>query len=116
MIKTVNVGEKEVQFNTNFAWTFIYKSQFGEDPSKVLIPAIQESSKVGESDAGFAIMEELGFVGASRIFWAMARLADKKVPEFEKWVNSFGDDFNFMDIFSEMIGEVVSSCMSTKNH
>lgn len=115
MVKTINIGDKEVELNTAFAWTFIYKSQFGCDPTKVLIPAIQSAQNKGEEEAGFALLEGLGFVDTCKILWSMARLANKKIPELDKWIMSFGDDFNFMDVFADIIGDVINSCVASKN-
>lgn len=41
MIKTLRFGEKDVQFSTSFAWALRYKAQFGNDPVKILIPALK---------------------------------------------------------------------------
>lgn len=116
MIKTLTFGDKQVQFSTSFAWTFIYKSQFGKDAAKVLLPIIKKiySEDVSEEDQAIYFWEELGFTGIAEIAWAMARLADKTIPEPGAWVLSFGDDFAAADLTTELLPEAVISCFSTK--
>ena len=116
MIKTIELGGQNVAFNTSFAWTFIYKSQFGEDPTRVLIPAIQKANTGSETtqDSGLQLLEELGFMGTCRIAWSMAKLANKETSEFFEWINGFGDEFYFMDIFEEIISEAITSCFASK--
>ena len=114
MIKTVKMGEKDVQFNTSFAWTFIYKNQFGKDPAQILLPAIKRLQGKKNEDAGFGLIEELGFSGIAEVCWAMARLADKRTPDPEAWVASFGEDFTVMDLVIDVIPEAINSCFTTK--
>lgn len=117
MIKTIELGGQNVEFNTSFAWAFIYKSQFGEDPTQILIPAIQKANTGAETtqDSGLQLLKELGFMGTCRIAWSMAKLANKEIPEVFEWINGFGDEFYFMDVFEEIISEAVTSCFSSKN-
>lgn len=114
MIKTIQMGDKEVQFSTSFAWAFIYKSQFGKDPSHLLLPAIKDSEGQSADSAGYTLIEKLGFSGIAEICWAMARLADKNTSDPESWVNSFGDDFAVMDLVEDIIPEAINSCFASK--
>lgn len=124
MIKTIEFGEQQVQFNTSFAWTFVYKSQFGVDAAKVLMPVIkdvyatngkeQSDEEEKAMDLGGALLEQLGFSGITGIAWSMARLCDKTIPEPLLWVTSYGDDFPVMDLVSELIPEAITSCFATK--
>lgn len=114
MIKSIQMGEKEVQFSTCFAWVFIYKSQFGKDPAQILLPAVKDLQGADEATAGYTLMEKLGFSGVTEISWAMARLADKKTPEPEAWIASFGDDFALMDLVTDVLPEAIESCFTTK--
>lgn len=114
MIKTVQMGEKELQFSTSFAWVFIYKSQFGKDPAQILLPAVRDLQGADEESAGYTLMEKLGFSGVTEISWAMARLADKKTPDPEAWIASLGDDFDMMELVTEVLPEAIESCFTTK--
>ena len=115
MIKTLTFGEKEVQFSTSFAWCFVYKSQFGQDPARVFMPAIKRVTERGDENAESAIYEDIGLVGVAQIAWSMAKLCDKQVPDPITWVASFGDDFPALDIVTELIPEAIQSCFSSKN-
>lgn len=113
MIKTIHMGNKEVKFDTCFAWCFIYKSQFGKDPAQVLIPAIKDQTENAQENS-YALIEKLGFTGITEIAWSMAKLANKKIAEPEEWVVKMGEDFEFIEILSELIPEAIESCFTTK--
>lgn len=115
MVKTLSFGEKEVQFSTSFAWTFIFKSQFGMDPAKILIPSIQRSFSNEDPEAqAYMLFELLGFVSIAQIAWSMAKLCDRSLPEPEKWIEEAGDNFPALDIVTDLLPEVIESCFSTK--
>lgn len=124
MIKTLQFGDKNIQFSTSFAWAFIYKSQFGKDAAKVLLPVIEKVLLVGgnnelesedqETAQAIMLFEELGFTGIVEISWSMARLCDKTIPEPIQWVESFGDDFEPLTLVTEIITEAMTSCFASK--
>lgn len=124
MIKTLDFGDKKVNFNTAFAWTFAYKAQFHQDPAKVLIPVVKKINDINDEeseddtkeaeDLGMMLYEDLGFTGLAEIAWSMAKIADKDIPEPVTWVASYGDDFPMSDIVSDLIPEAVLSCFSSK--
>ena len=125
MIKTLQFGEKEVTFSTAFAWAFIYKSQFGEDPVKTLLPTVKsilsdpaidsiENESEKEEAQVYALLESLGFTGVAQIAWAMAKLADSSIPAPLPWIESFGDDFPIMDMITDLVIDAITSCFSTK--
>lgn len=125
MFKTMDFGGKKVSFSTSFAWCFIYKAQFRDDPIKTLLPAVKsalgdpaieqiEDEEAREQAQAFVLLEELGVIGVAQIAWAMAKLADKGIPEPMAWVDSFGDDFPVMDILVEVITDAIESCFATK--
>ena len=126
MLKTMQIGDKEVTFSTAFAWTFIYKSQFGKDPVKSLVPMLKSTFNDPEIEAienedeksqaqVLAMLEELGFTGVIQIAWAMAKLVDNNISDPLTWLISFGDDFPVMDVMTELVTEAVTSCFATKN-
>ena len=124
MIKTLQFGEKQVSFSTNFAWCIEYKSQFHRDPAQVLIPATKvingvyakqtEGGQKTEDDFGYQLYEALGVVEIANIDWSMARLVDKSIPGPEEWVESFGDDFGTEELLVELMPEAINSCFTTK--
>ncbi|MBQ7676797.1 MAG: hypothetical protein IJT32_01050 [Lachnospiraceae bacterium] len=125
MVKTMQIGDREVTFSTAFAWAFIYKSQFGEDPVKTLMPTVKgvfsnpaiesiEDEEEKEREQVFALMDALGITGIAQIAWSMAKLADNTIPAPLPWIESFGDDFPVMDMVEELITEAIVSCFATK--
>ena len=114
MVKTIQIGDQEVTFSTSFAWVFVYRNQFGKDPAQVLLPAISEAQGLDGDAAALAMMSTLGFTGTVEICWSMVRLIDKTIPEPDRWVESFGDDFSLIELFSEAIPDVIESCFATK--
>ena len=124
MVKTLQFGDRDVTFSTAFAWTFVYKSQFGDDPMAILVPVIKKvfsdpeieklPEDAREEAQTFALLEILGITGVAQIAWAMAKLSDSSTPAPLAWVASFGDDFPVMDLVEELITEAISSCFATK--
>ena len=131
MIKTLTFGDKQVSFSTNFAWCFIYRSQFHRDPAQVVLPVARKAAEMqdeygakghrtkaqkAEDDAEYAylIYELLGFTEIASIAWSMARLVDNALPDPITWIGCLGDDFNAMDILLELIPEAIDSCFATK--
>ena len=125
MVKTLQFGEKEVTFSTSFAWAFVYKSQFGDDPIKTLLPTVKgvfsnkeieaiEDEDEKEQAQVFALMEALGLTGIAQIAWAMAKLADSSIQPPLPWIESFGDDFPVMDLLTELVTDAITSCFATK--
>lgn len=125
MIKTLQFGEKDVVFSTSFAWAFVYKSQFGEDPIKTLLPTVRgvfnnpeieaiEDEELKEQEQVFALMDALGITGVAQIAWAMAKLADNSIQPPLPWIASFGDDFPVMDLLTELVTEAITSCFASK--
>lgn len=123
MVKTLKFGEKEVRFSTSFAWAFVFKNQFHQDPAKLLIPTIvkmdtqtsEDGEQVSDEQQAMVLYEELGFTGIVQIAWSMAKLCDRNIPEPIEWVLSFGEDFGALDLVLELMPEAIESCFSTKN-
>lgn len=117
MIKTIKFGEKEVKFSTAFMWAFKYKAQFKRDPANAILPVFKEQTEEStDEDMGMALLECLGFIGLVQIAWSMAALCDKDIPEPEAWVESLGDDFEVMELLSEIIPEAIDSLFATKKY
>lgn len=116
MLKTLIIGDKQASFNSNFAWCFIYKQQFHRDPLTVILPAFMRANgeNLAEEEYAFAILEAMGATEVADIAWSMARLADGDIPDPMTWVESFGDDFNLIDLLTEVIPMAIQSCVSTK--
>ena len=109
MIFTVKIDNKEVELSNAFAWMFKYKSQFKEDPAEVLVPAF---AKTSEDPSGMSAIAAIGFTRLSQIAWAMAKTANKAVPDPVTWVNSF-ETFNVLDFAGDLIEKAVSGMTVT---
>lgn len=118
MLKTLQFGDKSVTFSTSFAWTLIYKSQFGRDALPILIPIIRETAntkkKPDESELAMTFLERLGFSGVVEIAWSSARLVDSSIPDPLTWVASFGNDFEPLDVISDLFPDLILSCFASK--
>lgn len=118
MLKTLQFGDKEVTFSTSFAWTLIYKSQFGRDALPILIPIIREANnaknKADETELAMTFLEKLGFSGVVEIAWSSARLVDSSIPDPLTWVASFGDNFEPLDVISDLFPDLILSCFASK--
>lgn len=116
MLKTLQFGDKSVTFSTSFAWTLIYKSQFGRDALPIFIPIIRETAntKKKKSELAMTFLERLGFSGVVEIAWSAARLVDSNIPDHLTWVASFGDDFEPLDVISDLFPDLILSCFASK--
>lgn len=118
MLKTLQFGDKDVTFSTSFAWTLIYKSQFGRDALPILIPIIREANnaknKANETELAMTFLEKLGFSGVVEIAWSSARLVDPSIPDPLTWVASFGDNFEPLDVISDLFPDLILSCFASK--
>lgn len=118
MLKTLQLGDKDVTFSTSFAWTLIYKSQFGRDALPILIPIIREANsakkKADETELAMTFLEKLGFSGVVEIAWSSARLVDPSIPDPLTWVASFGDNFEPLDVISDLFPDLILSCFASK--
>jgi len=118
MLKTLQFGDKDVTFSTSFAWTLIYKSQFGRDALPILIPIIREANnaknKADETELAMTFLEKLGFSGVVEIAWSSARLVDSSIPDPLTWVASFGDNFEPLDVISDLFPDLILSCFASK--
>ena len=139
MIKTINIGDKEVRLDNNIGWAMEYKDQFGTDIIPALMPIAAGMmdvvsdliGKVGESDEvdAMEIMAQLdgdklinavihlsGFelVDFLNIVWALAKNADDKIPEPRRWIRQF-DEFPLDVLVPEVASLIASGVMSSKN-
>lgn len=103
MIIKLDFDGKEVSFCTSFAWSLRYEAQFHRDAMKDLAPAMS-----GDIYA-------LSMTTIVRVAWAAASLCDSNIePDVEKWVMSFGDDFNYETIVTEVIAPVLEASIASK--
>ena len=139
MIKTIKLGDNEVQLNNNIGWALEYRDQFNTDILPTLMPMI-----AGLFDAMIGLLDSTGkkdaftvddFVEAAKsdeftsaliklssfeirdlinITWAMAKCADDSIPEPKLWVKQF-DEFP-LDVIGPAVFELgIGGVVSRKN-
>ena len=104
MIKTINIGEKEVKLSNNIGWAMEYRGQFGHDIIPDLLPVISavialvkeagtkpDFKKVDTEVIQDALINLAGlqFVDFINLIWALAKTADESIEEPRKWVKQF---------------------------
>ena len=139
MIRTINLGDKEVQLNNNIGWVLEYRDQFNTDILPTLMPMIAglfdvvigltestgktkdfelddlvEAVKSDEFTSALIKISSFEFADLINIIWAMAKCADESIPEPKKWVKQF-DEFP-LDVITPVVFELgVGGVISRKN-
>ena len=111
MVKKLQYGDTELRVNTNMIWMRKYKSQFGEDPVKLIASAMVSSSNDSDEIEGSKLMESLGFIGMQNIAWAVCSNGEDP----DEWIEKIGDDVSVIDILSDVVVLVLESSASSKN-
>ena len=139
MIRTLDIGNKEVRLSNNIGWTMIYRDQFGHDIVSALTPMlaagldivagflgdVDTSKPVTATDImknidGNALLDAMAhlsgveFVDLINITWAMAKAVDDDLPEPRRWVREF-DEFPVDVIAPEVAKLAFKGMVSTKN-
>ncbi len=112
MIKVIKIDDKDVRFQANAAFIFVYRKHFGEDPIVAL-------HKLDKTTKGFVNqeIEDWDTTIFYKIIWTLAKLADRNLLELEDWLYTF-ESFPVMDIFeqvADLITELVRTNISSKN-
>lgn len=133
MIKTINIGGKDVDFKLTLSAFFVFKNQFGYDGLQKLLPVIgevvegldglhlfdKEKKKIKSDDEilniiGQVLQNVYSFesVEIMNMIWVFAKNADNEIPLPEKWFNEF-DDFPIYDVLKEL-GPALYETLITK--
>lgn len=123
MIKTIQIGEQSIQFNTSLSWMFKYRAQFGHDPMDVLMPAIKaaiplfdidrQSLTMTDLDMLTDVVGELDLTEALQLIWAIAANADSSISDPERWYGQF-ESFPLDEVLVTIGPAILQSCISTK--
>lgn len=140
MIKTVQIDDQPVEINTSAGWFYKYRENFGHDILPDIMPIIESvlnasagvmrriSERGGEVDAklvldsmdsddlvdAFIKLAGMEIVTVYNILWAMAKNADRKIPQPEEFFNRF--EAVYMDeIIPVMLEGIIQSSISSKN-
>ena len=139
MIRTIEIGNKEVRLSNNIGWTMIYRDQFGHDIVSSLTPMlaagldlisvflsdVDTSKPIDAVDLlkkidgdvlidAMAHLSGVEIVDLINITWAMAKAMDDDIPEPKRWVRDF-EEFPIDVIAPEIAKLAFKGMVSTKN-
>ena len=107
MEKVIKIDGKDIKLKSNAMNALIYRSEFGEDIFKSTGSFLQCSDNNGHVD-----INKLDSLAIIKLTWKMAKAADKNVPSFETWLDTF-DEFPIIDVFNEIYEMIFSNLTST---
>ena len=140
MQKTIKIGDKDVTLDNSIVWAIIYRNQFGTDIVPSLMPAIAacfdvmsglfntgedmtkeiDVSEILRKVDGDYFLEAISHISGVELVdiihltWALAKTADEKTPEPEKWAREIGD-FPLDIIGPALFDLVIKGVVSSKN-
>ena len=125
MIKTITISDKVIKFDTALSWMFIYRTQFGNDPVDIIMPAIKAAVPLFDNigaeftaadiDMLTDVLSEVNITEGLQMIWALARNANKDIAEPSLWYHEF-DNFPLDDVLTEIVPAITESCISTKKY
>ena len=99
MTKTIQIGDKEVQFKTSAAIPHIYRRKFGRD---IFIDMDQLQSAIKKSADGSSSLSIDSLEMFENLAFCFARHADPTIPEdVEEWLEQF-ETFDIYNILPEL--------------
>lgn len=140
MIRTIEIGNKEVRLTNNASWAMVYRDQFGHDIISTFTPMIAVAldlssgfiQTIGEGEKDVTVTDVfsaldgdtfidmlahfsgLEFVDLINITWAMAKALDDDLPEPRRWIKEF-DEFPVDVVAPEVAKLAIRGLVSTKN-
>ena len=139
MEKTIQIGGKSVRLSNNANCFLIYRNQFGRDIVPALLPLvasgmdvvsgiIKETGKTSDIEAadilavlnGETLLDAVIHLGGLEIVdlinltWALAKTADRSIPDPETWLDGF-DEFPLDVIGPEVFRLITKGVVSSKN-
>jgi hypothetical protein len=114
MEKTIEIDGRQVRFKSTAATPLRYKAQFGKDYFSELL----KMNKLGKlnldgKDDNYEALEHLDFEVFYNLIWALAKTADKSIPEPITWLDEF-EEFPIMEILPELQVLITSSIQGKK--
>ena len=105
MEKTLHIGGRDVRFKATAATLIRYKAETG---SEFLRDCAMMSQAVGTDADGNAVLRNAAMLNVDIAFglaWAMAKTADKSIPDMLTWLDTF-DDFDIQLVMSELFSMI----------
>lgn len=117
MEKTLTIDGKKVTFKSTAGTLRRYRNQFGRDffaDIVKMMPLMQlYESGIDTNELDYSILKQLDFSVFENIMWALAKTADKSIPDPDEWFDSF-DEFPIMEILPEIQDLITSSIQTVK--
>ena len=121
MIHRIQIGDKDVLLDGGASFLIIYRKYFGRDAITDLLPMMRLgvnviqalSGQMTDEDMAAALLaeEQLDAVQMMELIWALAKNADRDIPDFEEFYDQF-DEFPFMDVMTEIVLFIVPTLLS----
>lgn len=114
MEKTLTIDGKQVRFKSTAATPLRYKAQFGSDYFADLMkmfPLVNMKDDIEKLN--YEALRLIDFEVFYNIIWALAKTADKTIPEPIEWLDGF-DEFPILEILPQLQDLIASSFQSKK--
>ena len=115
--KTLTIDGKKVTFKSTAGTLRRYRNQFGRDffaDIVKMMPLMQlYENGIDTNELDYSILKQLDFSVFENIMWALAKTADKSIPDPDEWFDSF-DEFPIMEILPEIQDLITSSIQTVK--
>lgn len=113
MEKTIVIDGKDIKFRSSGATPIRYKAQFGRD-FLTDIYKLRDLEKVKDKkELTIKEMEKIDFNLFYNLTWALAKTANKEIPEPVEWLDQF-EEFPIMDIFGQLQDVIISTIQAKK--
>lgn len=115
--KMLTIDGKKVTFKSTAGTLRRYRNQFGRDffaDIVKMMPLMQlYENGIDTNELDYSILKQLDFSVFENIMWALAKTADKSIPDPDEWFDSF-DEFPIMEILPEIQDLITSSIKTVK--
>lgn len=121
MRHVVNIDGKDVPLDGGASFIIIYRRYFGRDAITDLLPMMRIgvnvlqalSGQMTDEDMAAAMLaeEQLDAVQMMELIWALAKNADRDIPDFDEFYDQF-DEFPVMDVMTEVVLFIVPTLLS----
>lgn len=112
MEKTIEIDGRQVTFKSTAATPLRYKAQFGSDFFADIIK-MYPIMKLNKEQLSYETLQSLDLEVFYNILWAMAKTADKTIPDPLTWLDGF-DEFPLFDIFEEVQDLIIKNLQTSK--
>ena len=113
MEKTITIDGKEIKFRSSGATPIRYKAQFGRDFLTDIYKLKDLEKLQGKKELTITEMKKIDFDLFYNLTWALAKTANKEIPEPVEWLDQF-EAFPVMEIFGELQDVIISTIQAKK--